>query len=466
LEIAFMFSGSPCTSNRGTPTALLTVGLFFVVGSLAQAQVGIGGFGIQQVGGVSIDADGLLKNRTIDNQKVLVRELEKALRAVPGDLAKPTEMRKLSLRRLEAAIVAARQTGQPLPDEVRYLAGLQRIRYVFAVPAEQDVIIAGPAEGWHVGPQGEVVGSISGRPVMLLDDLLIALRTVDKAREGGISCSIDPTTDGLARVMQAYFQVASSLTNDSDTANEKADLLEKALGPQNITVTGVPAESHFARVLVAADYRMKRLGMGFEPAPIKNFPSYLAMTKGGAQNLMPRWWLAMNYAGVLAAPDGMAFEIKGAGVKCQVEDEFLNEHGQRQSTGKASANAKKWADMMTARYSELAAKESIFGHLQNCMDLAIVAALVRKEHLLEKANLDTPTLLSASQLPTERYHAPKQVDSKASLLLRSGAWIVSVSGGVQFDSWGLVMNTEPSEKLANLAANAANNQNNDAWWWD
>jgi hypothetical protein len=289
---------------------------------------------------------------------------------------------------------------------------------------------------------------------------------VDKAREGGISCSIDPTTDGLARVMQAYFQVASSLTNDSDTANEKADLLEKALGPQNITVTGVPAESHFARVLVAADYRMKRLGMGFEPAPIKNFPSYLAMTKGGAQNLMPRWWLAMNYAGVLAAPDGMAFEIKGAGVKCQVEDEFLNEHGQRQSTGKASANAKKWADMMTARYSELAAKESIFGHLQNCMDLAIVAALVRKEHLLEKANLDTPTLLSASQLPTERYHAPKQVDSKASLLLRSGAWIVSVSGGVQFDSWGLVMNTEPSEKLANLATNAANNQSKNAWWWD
>ena len=32
-------------------------------------------------------------------------------------------------------------------------------------------------------------------------------------------------------------------------------------------ITGVPADSHFARVMVAADYLMKRLAMGLEPSP-------------------------------------------------------------------------------------------------------------------------------------------------------------------------------------------------------
>ena len=53
--------------------------------------------------------------------------------------------------------------------------------------------------------------------------------------------------------------------------------IEQTLGPQQITFSGVPATSHFARVLVAADYRMKRLAMGFEPSPVRGLPSFLQM---------------------------------------------------------------------------------------------------------------------------------------------------------------------------------------------
>ena len=58
--------------------------------------------------------------------------------------------------------------------------------------------------------------------------------------------------------------------------------MEEAVGPQTITVTGVPATSHFARVIVAADFRMKRLAMNFEPAPVDGMPSFLTMLKGHA----------------------------------------------------------------------------------------------------------------------------------------------------------------------------------------
>ena len=35
------------------------------------------------------------------------------------------------------------------------------------------------------------------------------------------------------------------------------------MGYQNISVSGVPETSHFARTMVAADFRMKRLAMKF-----------------------------------------------------------------------------------------------------------------------------------------------------------------------------------------------------------
>ncbi len=87
-----------------------------------------------------------------------------------------TELRKVSLRRLEEAIAECKTNNKPLPDEIKYLAGMQRIRYVFVYPELQDIVIAGPGEGWKINEQGEVVGKTTGKPVLLLDDLLVALR--------------------------------------------------------------------------------------------------------------------------------------------------------------------------------------------------------------------------------------------------------------------------------------------------
>ncbi len=417
----------------------------------------------RQVGGVSIDADGVLKNLTVDQQLAVRREQELALRAVPGDMVGHTEMRKISLRQLEAAIVEQRKQGGPLPDEIRYLAGLQRIRYVFVVPEQQDIVLAGPAEGWRVNNLGEVVGVKTGQPVLLLDDLLVALRTVDNARQGGISCSIDPTTDGLQRVRVLASQL-QTIGNPDDTAAN----LEQTLGPQVISVTGVPASSHYARVMVAADYKMKRLAMGFDPTPIKAMPSFLSMIKAGPRgmnNMMPRWWLAPNYAGVLASPDGMAYELKGAGVKCVAEEDFLKADGSKERGAKPNLVSKKWADSMTAHYDELAAKESIFGELRNCIDVAVVAALMTKEHLTEKAGHSFPELLNAKDLPTEQYHAPHHVNSIASLMQKGSNWVITVSGGVQIDSWTPVMKPEPSEKLVSVRAAEAMTPGK-SWWWN
>ncbi len=96
---------------------------------------------------------------------------------------------------------------------------------------------------------------------------------------------------------------------------------------------------------------------------------------------MPRWWLATNYDPLLTDADGLAWELRGPGVKAMTEEDFLLANGDRVHSGKASPTAQKWANNMTARYDELSKRDTIFGELRNCMDLAIVAALLFKENL-------------------------------------------------------------------------------------
>ena len=45
--------------------------------------------------------------------------------------------------------------------------------------------------------------------------------------------------------------------------------LRDKLGMQVITVGGIPASTHFAQVMVEADYRMKLIGIGLERAPVR-----------------------------------------------------------------------------------------------------------------------------------------------------------------------------------------------------
>ncbi|HYW80989.1 MAG TPA: DUF1598 domain-containing protein, partial [Thermoguttaceae bacterium] len=244
--------------------------------------------------------------------------------------------------------------------------------------------------------------------------------------------------------------------------------IENALGPQDITVHGVPDTSHFARVLVAADYRMKRIAMNFEPVPVRGLPGFLTMMRSsGARmaNMMPRWWLEPNYKPLLKSPDGLAWEFRGASVKAMTEEDFLNAAGERQHSGKASPLAQRWADNMTEKFDELAVAEPIFGQLRNCMELAIVSALLVKERLPEKASCSLSTLMDETQLKTDEFFAPKQVDSKASMVKAGRNWIISASGGVQVNSWFVINEVEQGDAPAKARSEAVPAANA-TWCWN
>ncbi len=413
------------------------------------------------VGGVAISTNGIVSAVTVEAQQKLRTAREKMLRQVPGDLKPFSELRKISLKRLEAAIRSHQTTGSPLSEELIHLAGLQHIQYIFVYPEQNDIVLAGPAEGWMIDPLGNAVGQTTGQPVMLLDDLLAALRHVANAQQAGFSCSIDPTPEG----MQNLRQLAAGLRSIGNP-RQTAARIENALGPQQVTIGGIPATTHFARIMLAADFRMKRLAMHFDEAPVAGLPSFMQLAKAsgrGLNNMLPRWWLAPQAEPLLADPNGLAWELREIGVQCMTETDFLDEAGERQQgAGQANQAANRWAQLFTEKYPELALKDTVFGQLRNLVELSVAAAILDRHQLFQQANLKVPYLLGEQAL--DKYDAPTQIHSQASLLKKGRRWLISASGGVEIFPHDLTDKVVKADTMRPLRAQTT--PIGERWWWD
>jgi hypothetical protein len=168
----------------------------------------------------------------------------------------------------------------------------------------------------------------------------------------------------------------------------------------------------------------------------------------------------------LASEDGLSWELQGPGVKAMTEDDFVAADGTVTGTGRKSAPAQRWADLMTDKYDELSGGDAIFGELRNLMDLCVVAALIEKNHLWEKAGLSAPIITDQdSPLKLEKSNAAKQIPPEVSFLRTRNSWIVTASGGVQVESWQVASNVKTSGELTSVRQQAVAPRTTDAIWW-
>ena len=444
-------------------------GLIALVGvalicSTSSAQF-INGNQIQQIGGVLIDAQGVVANTNNQLSAQLRKEILKQVENAQGKMADKAGLRAVSLKGLHAEVKNAIDNEKQIPASALYLAGLQRIQYVIVDPEKKDILLVGPAEGWTVNKQGNVVGKTTGLPVLHLEDLMIALRSSDNARQGeGISVSINPTEEGNKK-LAAFFKRFQRSGQKFNT--KAATMVEQVMGPQDVTLTGVDTHSRFAQVLVAADYQMKRLSMGFEKSPVKNMPSFLALcqkTDTNARSMTPRFWMECNYKPVKHSKDKLAFEIEGS-VKAMTESEVVEKSGKRVGTGRQNKLAKKWADSMTKNFDKLKKAEPVFAELQNIMDLSVVAALIQSERLLKKADMSLNYFTDKKKLDVPELNVPKSVPTQCSFCSLSRSTLVTASGGVQVDSWAVIENLK-QDKAVSTARTTILAKAGDQWWWN
>lgn len=425
------------------------------------------GFGNRRsVGGVVIDGAGIVRTATMEERRELATLVREGLEPLQGDLREAAEMRMVSLKGLQQAIVESHQQGVSVPDEVEFMAGLQRIEYVFVDAERQDIILAGPAEPWQLREDGFVVGTVSGGATMRLADLVVALRSVETARKQGITCSIEPTDEGRMRLQQFLRRV--KLRPGQSPAVYEASIRE-AFGPQMIHLDGVPTDSRYARTLVAADFEMKRVAMGLTESPVPTLPSYLQMSRNSQQvsNQNPRWWMACNYDSLAKSEDGLAWKLTGQGVKTLTEQDIVENDGSVQSSGEVDKLAQLWADRMTESYQELSKAMPVFADLRNLMDLTVVATLIVQERLAEKAGVDL-SVLATDQDSVElvTYTIPKAVEPQCSFIRGRNGWVVTASGGVDINGFEVVQNQVLDSTIAETRATALASTTSSQWWWN
>ena len=423
---------------------------------------------------MEVDAQGVLRTKSfVEPTGRLADQRKAAARAeLTNDVVKTSKLRKVSLNRLEKEIEELRAAGKPVNNEMMYLAGLTRITHVFYFPETKDIVLAGPAEGFYTDAAGRVIGMDSGLAVLQLQDLIVALRCFRPGGKGTsmISCSIDPTEQGLKRLRETIAQIGGTFRPGQEMAIVRA--FRTALGMHDVTLKGVSPKTHYAQVMVEADYRMKLIGIGLEqPAvPITSFIAKADPNKV-SKNALQRWYFQPNYDCVQVSADGFAMQLVGTGVKLVGEDERIDAQGQRSNAGKANKASKAYCDSFTKNYNALANVTPVYAELRNLMDLTIAAAFIYEKDLYTKAGWTMPFFGDESRAPVESYPMVRQVEPAINAVWKDGVFMTPIGGGVvmqpkfaldaehvKVETTGEVTKVRDEVRLDHLAAHQ--------WWWD
>ena len=433
-------------------------------------------------GGVHVDADGLLKRLAKDERHMLPQlggldDLKNAAQHSSGntDARRRSSLRKVSLTQLEREVQRHLEAGERLPDEMLFLAGLERVRYVLVYPDTHEIILAGPAGDWQADAEGRVINVESGHPVVQLDDLVVILRHTWTQRDARFGCSIDPTKEGLQNA-QAFATESAKTPLKPGQRDAWLKQLAGKVGKQNVTIYGIDPQTRAGRVLVEADYRMKLVGLGLEESVfgVQSYLDSIHVEKGKAPPSLDliRWWFTLNYDAIRATKERDAFELRGQGVQVQSENEFLNAQGQRVATGDSEPLNRQFAESFTKHFADLAKKYPIYADLQNLFDLALVSALLKAEDVPNRANWHGGCFLDAAEYRVPLSAAPRNVDTVINHRVINQVNIVAVvSGGVRVDPSKLVepsaIETETKNVVSAVKNSAARtNQAKHAWWWD
>lgn len=426
--------------------------------------------------GVAVDAQGVLRTvATGDDGELARRRVEEARARLGPRVSRRSELRKVSLTRLEKALAAELAGGGKPSDEMRYLAGLTRLQYVFCYPASGDVVIAGPAEGWATDAAGRVVGIETGSPVLELQDLVVGLRAFGAGEPATavIGCSIDATPEGLAR-MQQFLRSIGTRADPRDAAHTQriVDGLRTSLGMHKVRIDGVPPDTHFAQVLVEADYRMKLIGIGLETPPVA-IDSYVDRADPAtvSRNALQRWWFVPNYRCARVGAEGLSLELVGRGVQLKNEQELVGLDGSRQSTGVASRASEAFVAGFTQQYEELSRKHPVYAQLRNLIDIAVAAAFIQQQDHYGKTGWTAETLGDEQKLPVRTYPVPLEVETAVAASWKGNRLMTPVGGGVVIHPLEAL---RPSNRVPDMLGQpslvrqrvSVDHLEPGQWWWD
>ncbi len=218
------------------------------------------------------------------------------------------------------------------------------------------------------------------------------IRIIGDSAGDGAAVAIDELIIGIAAIWKRGAEPLVSLDPE----------LENLGGPQFVRVQGVPKNSRFAKIMLDADYKMKRIALGEEAVSIVGFESkknlFSAEDIGGTS----RFWLTparLQSASILTSPDGRVYVFDGA--MRLLTEELATSTGVIRGTGRRIVNDERVANGFTIHMTEFENKFPIFRRLHALMDISLMASLWRT------TNLKLPVIETFITLPVSDVQVPE-----------------------------------------------------------
>lgn len=354
----------------------------------------------------------------------------------------------LSLRRL---LEEAQKS--PVAPAALHLGGIGWLEgYVVDRDAGDLILVGRRAAGW---------------PSLHLDDLVVNLRSI---WSGGAPpyCSLDPTPQSVLRTDELFRQ---GVPRQAERMPAFVAQLRDATGPQQTVIGGVPRNSHHARVMIEADYRMKKLSQGLESLPglsscldltiaeaRKSIDATGRLPAGGAS--MSRFWFHLA--------QGEPTYLEGEGsvllARCNVviltEAQRSTSDGKLVDSGGEDANAQAFAAQLSGQFETASTYFPDFAELANLFRLSAVLRTLHLQRATSQARLDLGYLLRSYACTTEaplEAALPGLVNSK-SVRWKKDRMVYTISplvcGGVSMEMRPALEKAEAA-KVAGVPGNSA-----------
>lgn len=314
------------------------------------------------------------------------------------------EGRAVSLKVLQYKVKDCMEKGT-CPENILQLCDIKKVLGYVIDGKNNDIILLGNID--------------DSMPPLYLEDFVIALRNTwmmyaelkgNTYYYSNPICSIDPDPRILSNLQQIANQIFSSSNPERVQRNLKQwhSVCDQ---PQGVRVLGIPYDTRFGKVMVDADYYMKRLVDGSVTLDIDGFTSLTDMTlniaredieKGNPVSVplssLNRFWF---YPGENSFfEDKGVIYIKRSDVRLLTEEEFLTKRGEVAGTGRPNPLAQKFAESFSTRYAEIAKRKPIYAELEGLFRFVALARIMKHRNTITEAGIDLDYLMN--QYPIER----------------------------------------------------------------
>ena len=296
--------------------------------------------------------------------------------------SEPAPTRCVSLKVLQARLAQGSRA-----NDLMNLCGLTVIEGVVVDRDLHDVIL---------------FGSSKPGPALHLDDLVVALRNASSTA-GSPGCSIDPQPETIKLINEAERRAQGVGTLSAQRAAMNK-LLRIGCQQQKVRIINVPGNTSFFKVLVDADYLLKRLANGSYRHGVQGFASLSAAAmranRTAIQNgkpppcssIMSRFWFTPEKVEILDHSDVVFLKECKVGLK--TEQEYSSKSGELVGANAAEPFAERFVKDFCKRYDDIAVEIPIYHDLRSMFRFVAIAQGIKYHSIFNEAGLDISYLLS------------------------------------------------------------------------